>query len=220
MKGPGSQFFPFPIFQGDEAMKKLTVVLIIIAVACASVFAGNLSIGVSQNYMHTNVIADFEGDHFGVEGAAGIPLVSGVVGLVNSISKGEDISFGDALGLLLLPDATVNGYWKAVDGKVFGLRLGIQGDLVTMINHEDKYFSTVGLLGLSLGLNFKFGERFSANLTGTLPFAIPLNWISEDIAKYSIFYYSSNPEKSGWDILMILPLAINQFARLSFKWSI
>lgn len=201
-------------------MKKLIIVMIIVAVACTSVFAGDLSIGVSQNYMHTNIIADYEGNHFGVEGAAGIPLISGVFSLINSSSKGEDISFGDALGLLLLPDATVNGYWKVIDGKVFGLRLGLQGDVITMINPEDKYFSMVGLIGMSLGLNFKFGERFSANLTGTLPFAFPLYLISEDLSKYTIFYYTSNPEKTGWDVFMIVPLFINQFARLSFKWSI
>ena len=201
-------------------MKKLIIIMIIAAVACTSVFAGNLSLGFSQNYMHTNVIADYEGDHFGVEGAAGIPLVFGTLSLINSSSKGEDISFGDALGVLLLPDATVNGYWKVIDGKVFGLRLGLQGDLITMIDPEDKYFSTVGLIGMSLGLNFKFGKRFSANLTGALPLAFPLNLISEDLTKYSIFYYTSNPEKTGWDLIMLVPLFINQFARVSFKWSI
>ena len=56
-------------------MKKAIVLILVLAVACTSVFAADISLGVMQNFLDTSFIADFEFDHFGVEGSVGIPLI-------------------------------------------------------------------------------------------------------------------------------------------------
>ncbi len=201
-------------------MKKIIVLLLVAVIACTAAFAGNLSMGVMQNYLHTNFLVDYEGDHFGAEGAVGLPIVSGAIGVANAIAEGEELEFGDIAGLTLLPAAMVNGYWKPIDTKVFDLRLGLQGDVISFIDPSDKYFSVIGLLGMSIGLDFRFSENFSMNLTGAFPVALPLQAISEEAAQYTLFYYSNNPEHDHWDILLVLPLALNQFGRISFKWTL
>ena len=204
-------------------MKKAIVIIIVILVACMSLSAADISMGVMQNFLDTSFIVDAEFDHFGVEGSLGIPLVHGTAAIIDGLSKGEDVSFGDSLAMLLMPGAMVNGYWKAIDGKVFGLRLGIQGDVIGLFT--DNLKSVVGLWGFSVGLNFKFNDRFSANLTGTVPAALPLNLISEDAAKYGMFYYSWGESNDWSDVLVIifgqlLPGALSEIARLSFKWTV
>ena len=81
---------------------------------------------------------------------------------------------------------------------------------------DKEHFSFIALAGVSLGLDFKFNSGFSVNLTGALPLAA---FLPEEASKYTIFYYTTK-EDDNWDFLMILPLVINQFARLSLKWEI
>lgn len=207
----------------EETMKKAIVIIIVILVACMSLSAADISIGIMQNYFDTSAIIDVEFDHFGVEGSVGIPLVWGTIGIIDSISNGEEFSFGDALGMLLMPGAMVNGYWKVIDGNVFGLRLGLQADVIGAITEDFK--SIVGLWGMSVGLNFKFNDRFSANLTGTLPAILPLNLISEDATKFGLFYYAwgEPAEDSGAGFIALAQVYYgfySELARLSFKWSI
>ena len=203
-------------------MKKTIIIILIAVTACTSIFASGLSIGVMQSWFHTSVITDYEGEHFGVEGAVGIPLLQGIAGTIDYIASGGKDKDGNPVDyniveMFLLPSAMVNGYWKVVDGKVFDLRLGIQGDCMSTMSKEG--FSIVGLVGFSIGLDFRFNDKFSMNLSGSCPAALLLNLISEDAARYTVFAYTTK-EGSNWDFLMILPTIYNSFARLSFKWSV
>ena len=204
-------------------MKKFIIIALLAAVACTSVFASEgLSLGVMQSWFDTSLIADYQWDHFGVEGALGIPLVQGIAGTIDYIASGGKDEDGNPVdynvfGLFLLPSMMVNGYWKAIDGDVFDLRLGLQGDAMSIMR-KDAY-TIVGLVGISLGLDFQFNEKFSMNLSGSCPAFLLLQPISEDVARYTVFAYSTK-EGGSWDFLMILPTIYNSFARLSFKWSI
>ncbi len=66
-------------------MKKLIIVMIIIAVACTSVFAADVQLGVMQNLVNTSLIVDTEFDHFGFEASVGAPVVYMVVGGIGAI---------------------------------------------------------------------------------------------------------------------------------------
>ena len=201
-------------------MKKFVIIMLIAVVAATSVFAADFKLGVAQNYLHTMVIADLDGDRFGVEGGVGIPLVSGIAGTIDYISRdGKDPETGekepyDIVGLFLFPAGVVNGYFKPISTDHFELRLGLQGDAISLLDHD--HFTFIALAGVSLGLDFKFNSGFSINLTGAFPVGLLL---PEEAAKYTVFYYTTKTE-DNWDFLMILPLCINQFARLSLKWEI
>ena len=201
-------------------MKKFVIIMLIAVVAATSVFAADFSIGIMQNYLHTMIIGDLDGNHFGFEGAVGIPLVSGIAGTIDYISRdginpetGEKEDY-NIVDLFLLPAGVVNGYFKAVNTEHFQLRLGLQGDAISLMDKD--HFSFIALAGVSLGLDFKFNSGFSVNLTGAFPLAALL---PEAASKYTIFYYTTK-EEDNWDFLMILPLVVNQFARLSLKWEI
>ena len=203
-------------------MKKLVIIMLIAVLAGSAVFAADFSIGVLQNYLHTMLIADLDINRFvGVEGAAGIPLVSGIVGTIDYIKRGGiDPDTGEKepynpAELFLLPAGVVDVYFKPISTDHFELRFpGLQVDAISLMDHD--HFTFIALAGVSLGLEFKFNNGFSVNLSGALPLAAVL---PEEVAKYTIYYYSTKTE-DNWDFLMILPLCINQFARLSLKWSI
>ncbi len=201
-------------------MKKFIIILLIAVVASTAVFAADFSIGIMQNYLHTMLAADFSGNHFGVEGAAGIPLVSGIAGTIDYISRGgidpetgekEPYEFVD---LFLLPAGVLNGYFKIVNTKHFEWRIGLQGDAISLMDKD--HFTFIAVAGVSTGFEFKFNSGFSVNLSGAFPLA---GLLPEAVGKYTVFYYTTKTDEN-WDFLMILPLVINQFARLSFKWSI
>ncbi len=201
-------------------MKKFIIILLIAVVASTAVFAADFSIGIMQNYLHTMLAADFSGDHFGIEGAAGIPLVSGIAGTIDYISRGgidpdtgekEPYEFVD---LFLLPAGVLNGYVKIINTKHFEWRFGLQGDAISLMDKD--HFTFIAVAGVSTGFEFKFNSGFSVNLSGAFPLA---GLLPEAVGKYTVFYYTTKTDEN-WDFLMILPLVINQFARLSFKWSI
>ncbi|MBQ2527865.1 MAG: hypothetical protein II544_03845 [Spirochaetales bacterium] len=201
-------------------MKKFIIILLIAVVASTAVFAADFSIGIMQNYLHTMLAADLSGDHFGVEGAAGIPLVSGIAGTIDYISRGginpdtgekEPYEFVD---LFLLPAGVLNGYVKIINTKHFEWRFGLQGDAISLMDKD--HFTFIAVAGVSTGFEFKFNSGFSVNLSGAFPLA---GLLPEAVGKYTVFYYTTKTDEN-WDFLMILPLVINQFARLSFKWSI
>jgi hypothetical protein len=201
-------------------MKKFIIILLIAVVASSAVFAADFSIGIMQNYLHTMLAADFSGNHFGVEGAAGIPLVSGIAGTIDYISRGgidpetgekEPYEFVD---LFLLPAGVLNGYVKIINTKHFEWRFGLQGDAISLMDKD--HFTFIAVAGVSTGFEFKFNSGFSVNLSGAFPLA---GLLPEAVGKYTVFYYTTKTDEN-WDFLMILPLVINQFARLSFKWSI
>ena len=201
-------------------MKRFIIILLIAVVASTAVFAADFSIGIMQNYLHTMLAADFSGDHFGIEGAAGIPLVSGIAGTIDYISRGginpdtgekEPYEFVD---LFLLPAGVLNGYVKIINTKHFEWRFGLQGDAISLMDKD--HFTFIAVAGVSTGFEFKFNSGFSVNLSGAFPLA---GLLPEAVGKYTVFYYTTKTDEN-WDFLMILPLVINQFARLSFKWSI
>lgn len=201
-------------------MKKFVIIMLIAVVAATSVFAADFSLGISQNYMHTMLAADLDGNHFGVEGAAGVPLVSGIFGTIDYIKRGGiDPDTGEKepynpAELFLLPAGYVNGYFKLINTEHFEWRFGLQVDAISLMDKE--YFTFIALAGLSTGFDVKFNNGFSVNLSGAFPLAA---FLPEAIRPYTVFYYTTNTD-NNWDFLMILPLCINQFARLSFKWEI
>ena len=203
-------------------MKKVIIFVLIALVAGASVFAMDFHLGVMQNFLDTSVIADLEFNHFGVEGSLGTPIILGVSSLIDAVSSGEDVEAGDGISMLLMPGVMVNGYWKVIDAKHFGLRLGLQADVIGLFT--DNLRSVIGLWGPSVGFNFKFNDKFSMNLTGTIPAALPLSLISEDAANFGAFGYVEGGEDLG-DFFAVffgqlLPGVLSEFARLSFKWKI
>ena len=201
-------------------MKKFVIILLIAVVAATSAFASGLSLGIMQNYLHTMIVGDLSGNHFGFEAAAGIPLVSGIAGTIDYISRGGiDEETGekepyDIVGLFLFPAGVVNGYAKIVNTKHFEWRLGLQVDAISLMS--DDHFSFIAVAGIGTGFEFKFNNGFSVNLSGAFPIAALL---PEEAAQYTLFYYTTK-EDDNWDFLMILPLVVNQFARLSLKWEI
>ena len=203
-------------------MKKVIIFVLIALVAGASVFAMDFHLGVMQNFLDTSVIADLEFDHFGVEGSLGTPIILGVSSLIDAVASGEDVEAGDGISMLLMPGVMVNGYWKVIDAKHFGLRLGLQADVIGLFT--DNLRSVIGLWGPSIGFNFKFNDKFSMNLTGTIPAALPLSLISEDATSFGAFGYVEGGEDLG-DFFAVffgqlLPGVLSEFARLSFKWKI
>ena len=192
--------------EGDLIMKKVIIFVLIALVAGASVFAMDFHLGVMQNFMDTSVIADAEFNHFGVEGSLGA----------------EEVEPGEGFSLVLMPGAMVNGYWKAIDTTHFDLRLGLQLDVIGLFT--DNLRSVIGLWGTSVGFDFKFNDKFSMNLTGTLPAALPLSLISEDASQFGVFGYVEGGEDIGdfFAVLFgqLLPGVLSEFARLSFKWKI
>ena len=207
--------------QRRTEMKKFIIILLIAVVASSAVFAADFSIGIMQNYMHTMLAADLSGNRFGVEGAVGIPLVPGILGTIDYISRdginpdtGEKEPY-DAVDLFLLPAGVLNGYFKIVNTKHFELRFpGLQADAISLMDHD--HFTFITLLGVSLGFEFKFNSGFSVNLSGAFPLA---GLLPEAVGKYTVFYYTTKTD-DNWDFLMVLPLVVNEFARLSFKWSV
>ena len=73
-------------------MKKAVVIIIVVLVACMSVSAADISMGVMQNFMDTSFIVDAQFGRFGVEGAVGIPLVWGTAGIIDCVSKGQQVT--------------------------------------------------------------------------------------------------------------------------------
>jgi len=199
-------------------MKKIILVSVMLLAVVFSAFSANTSLGVAQNYINTSVIVDTDiGGRFGFEGSVGFPVVSALFGAIDSISEGEEFKPLQ----FVLPGAMVNTYWKAVDGNKFQLRLGLQADVLVFL--EKRSVQAAGLLGTSLGLNYKFNGKFAINFTAGCPLALPLSLISNDAASWTLFYFSSTAVDKS-DILKIIfggiGCAMNQFARISFKWNL
>ena len=198
-------------------MKKVIIILVLALVVLSSAFSGNTSLGVSVNYINTSVIVDTESNRFGFEGSLGFPLFSAVLGALDSVSNGKEFKFVE----ILLPGAMVNPYFKAINGDRFQLRLGLQTDFLVFLDKE--VVSAAGLIGTTLGFNFKFSEKFGMNLTAGLPLALPLSLISEDAGSWTLFYFSSRDiDKSDIAKIIVggLGCAMNQFLRISCKWAL
>jgi len=198
-------------------MKKVIIILVLALVVLSSAFSGNTSLGVSVNYINTSVIVDTESNRFGFEGSLGFPLFSAVLGALDSVSNGKEFKFVE----LLLPGAMVNPYFKAINGNRFQLRLGLQADVLVFF--DDDSVSAAGILGTTLGINYKFSNKFGMNLTAGLPLALPLSIFSNDAASWTLLYLSSK-EVDKSDIARIivggLGCAMNQFLRVSLKWAL
>ena len=204
-------------------MKKLIIVMIIVAVACTSLFAGDLSLGFSQGLINTSFVASYEWDKFGVQGDVGFPLVFttlGAIGAIHDKVSGEEEKEVSILDFVL-PGAHVLGYWKAIDGEHFGLNLGLGGTFQSYFMKEK--FRLFGAATINSGLRYKFNEKFSIGLDSSLPLAVLLSPISKDLAQSTFFMYQEGGGEVG-DIFAIffgvIYYGINDLARLSFKWNI
>ncbi len=199
-------------------MKRSVIILVILVLVCSSVFAVEFSLGVMQNYLNTSIIADAEMDRFGMEGAVGFPLVLAAVECFDYyISENNEGGTLNPLVAFSVPSVMVNGYWKAFDSKVFDLRLGIQVDALAIIESEG--FTAAGVWGFSLGLNFKFNDRFSMNLTSAVPAGFLASYISDALDRFTVFYWSTKDDEDEIGMLA-LPVVVNELARISLKWSL
>ncbi len=223
-------------------MKKLIVLMILIAVACTSVFAADVQLGVMQNLVNTSFLVDTEFDHFGFEAAVGVPVVYMVAGGVGAIvdaasdkaeatateSESESESESKNTGnWSIVTGAMLNLYWKAYEGEKFSFRLGIQGDALGFFGNKGyNFFFTYGP---SLGFNYKFNDRFAMNFTGTVPAALILSPFGNDLSSNYGSYVATNikaedaVEAFGMGVLALfqgIGLFGSEVARVSFKWSV
>ncbi len=210
-------------------MKRFVVILIIVAVVCASAFAADIYLGLTQTAISTSLLVDSEFDKFGIEGALGtnpLLLVGNGIDAISSASS-DDAKEPNYLNIV---SAMANIYWKAYDGEKFDFRLGVQGDFVGLFFTDG--CTLIGSYGPSVGFNYKFNDRFSMNFTGTLPAIAILNAFGDEAAKYGVFYYSNDKMDDVDNIFAAIFIGIiketvkflgagaNEIARLSFKWSI
>ena len=204
-------------------MKKLIIVMIIAAIACTSVFAGSLSLGFSQGLINTSFVASYEWDKFGVQGDVGLPIVFSSLSLAGAIQEKAEKNSEKEIDFLdfILPGAHIGAYWKAVDGNHFGWNLGLGGTIQSYF--AEKKFRVFGGATLTSGISYKFNERFSIGLDSSIPIALVLYPINEDIAKYTCFMFvegSGEPEDLAMALWGFPFYLINDLARLTFKWTI
>lgn len=198
-------------------MKKFVIVVLILAISVAGLFAKS-EVGVGTNLYFSGVDVAFESKSFAADVMVGLPIIKPVINLV-------DYHFGDGLDSdgkaiaepkledFLVPYLVVGGYWKVIDGKVFGLNLGLQADAVFAVNKENG-FSLGGIWGASLGLGFKFSNNCTLNITGTVPAGFLLSMISKDASAAGSFSYGN--EAAG----ATLVAAVSGWARASFRWAL
>ncbi len=206
-------------------MKRVMILAMIAIIASAAVSAGDMQIGVAQNLLNTSFLFDAEFEYGGVEASVGLPVVPGAITAINAFvnnSEAEETeeespsSFAAPLG------AMANVYFKVMRGEKFSMRLGLQADVLGIFGPDFVWVS--GYSGVSLGVNFRFNERFSMNFTGCVPLVILLNPISEDVAEYSMVFYTSGTGSTIGDVLLGiyggLGTIASHMARISCKWSI
>ncbi len=218
-------------------MKRLIVLFLIIAAACGSAFAFDLQLGVAQNLLNTSLLVDSEFKHFGIEASAGVPvaslIVSGIAAGINEAAdnvsssmaargESEESGSGSSGGFSLPAGVMANVYVKLFTAGVFSMRLGLQVDVLGIYGSD--YTWIQGYSGLSLGLNFKFSERFGMNLTGAIPLAALLSPFGEEVIDKTLFFYTSDNEKVAENVFFAIFGSLgavgNHIARLSFKWSL
>ena len=221
-------------------MKRFIIILAIAAIACTSLFAADIQLGVVQNLVNTSFLVDAEFERFGAETSVGIPVVTAAISGIEAMFKGNSDS-SEAIardtsseeteessksgGFSILGGAMANVYWKAYAGQKFSLRIGLQADMLGLFGTEgSRVFLTYGP---SIGFNYKFNDRFSMNFTSAIPAALILSPFGEDVSKYGAFIFSNvtpEGEEAIGEIFLALFGAIggigDQLARLSFKWSV
>lgn len=209
-------------YKGVAVMKRFVIVVLVLAISVTGLFA-KAEAGVGINLLFTGVDAAFESAHFGVEAMFGLPLIHGAVNAISYYAKGGVDDSGNALpepklADFCLPYLMASGYWKVIDGKVFGLNLGLQADSLVLINKNNEP-GLIGMWGVSLGLDFKLSETCALNVTGTFPGASLLSMINEDAASYGVFSYNLD---SGTGDVIFTPLLIvlSQMARVSCRWAL
>lgn len=205
-------------------MKKLFIVLLVVAVATSSLFAfSGTSLGFSQGLVNTSFVASYDWENFGVQGDVGLPLIYSTVGAIGAIAEkvsGDSEKEIDILDFIL-PGAHVSAYWRAIRGEHFGWNLGLGGSFQSYF--IDRKVRILGMASITSGLQYRFNDKFAIGLDTSVPIALPLSLISEDAAKYTYFYFVDGESKPA-DIAVILFGAIyygiNELARVNFKWTL
>lgn len=205
-------------------MKKLFIVLLVVAVATSSVFAiSGTSLGFSQGLVNTSFVASYDWENFGVQGDVGLPLIYSTVGAIGAIAEkasGESEKETNILDFIL-PGAHVGAYWRAIKGEHFGWNLGLGGSFQSYF--VENKIRIWGFASITSGLQYRFNDKFAIGLDTSVPIALPLSLISEDAAKCTCFYFVDGESKPA-DIAVILFGAIyygiNELARVNFKWSL
>ncbi len=203
-------------------MKRVMILAMIAVIACAALYAADLQMGVALNASNTSFLFDAEFEHAGVETSVGLPVLSGAVAAINACVNENESSEDGSSGFAAPLGVMANVYLKPIRGERLSMRLGLQADVLGIFGPD--YVWVTGYSGLSLGLNFKFNDRFSMNLTGCVPLVIMLNPVSEDVAGYTMVFYASGSGNAMSDALMDvyggLATIASHVARVSCKWSI
>lgn len=196
--------------------KKSIVLLIALLAVYSGVSAADTSIGFMQSIINTSFLVDAESRCFGAESSIGTPTVLYAI-------KGFDVLCNDNnnldLGFSFSVGVMANVYFKVINGDIFSLRLGLQGDIICMFKSDSVW--AAGFMGPSIGLNYKVNGDFAVNITSAVPFDV---FIPESISKYTYFVCSSNQDDVSGNISRAVFGSIGaigcQLARLSFKWSV
>ncbi len=221
----------------ESDMKRLTVILVMVALVCTTAFAADIQLGVMQNLVNTSFLVDVESDKFGFESAVGLPIVTGMVGgikaLIDKASEEpgepteptEPTQSSGPSGFNIIAGAMANTYWKAFESNKVSLRLGLQVDALGLVGTDgSRVFVSYGP---SVGFNYRFNEDFGMNFTSTIPASLLLSPFGDEVSKYGAYYYN-DVDTEGWDALGEVFLALlgvmggvgDQLARLSFKWTV
>ena len=211
-------------------MKKFVIIMIVAVFVSSAIFAADIQVGVMQNLINTSILVDTEFENFGFEGAIGTPAIWYAIGGINALANGSSDSGSESgssdSGFAVIAGAMANVYYKVYSGDVFGFRLGLQADVLGLF--DSSATRIMGMYGISNGFNFKFTDSFSMNFTATIPFALLLYPFGEAVTQYTAFYYNNAEVDNlggalGEVFLAILQVggtALNQVARLSFKWTV
>ena len=204
-------------------MKKVFIIFVIVSIAAGAAFAGTTSIGFSQGLINTSFVASYDWENFGVQGDVGLPLIYSTIGAIGAVAEKVSSNSDKEIDILdfVLPGAHIGAYWRAVKGEHFGWNLGLGGSFQSYF--IDRKIRILGLAAITSGLQYRFNDRFSMGLDTSVPLALPLSLISEDAAKYTMFYFVDGESKGG-DVAAILfgsiYYGINELARVNFKWTL
>lgn len=206
-------------------MKRVMILAMIAIIAIAAVSAGDMQIGVAQNLLNTSFLFDAEFEYGGVEASVGLPVLSGAIVAINACvnnSYAEEAEEESSSSFAAPLGAMANVYFKVIRGEKFSMRLGLQADVLGIFGPDFVWLT--GYSGLSLGVNFRFNERFAMNFTGCLPLVIVLNPLGDEVAEKSMVFYTSGTGSTIGDVLLGIYGGLGtiacHMARISCKCSI
>ncbi|MCF0261515.1 MAG: hypothetical protein HUK23_01215 [Sphaerochaetaceae bacterium] len=161
-------------------MKK-SIVILLVALMCTSVFAGSFKLGGEQSLFGTKVTFGYDFGRWAEVGVkAGLPLINGVCNVIEE-SNAEPTYDSDGiqtnkwqdtlLETIYSPYLEVYGQFKAIDTEHFDMRLGADFFARTwgsVAGNKKGAYSFV-YLAPSLELSYKFNDNARIYLNGKYP---------------------------------------------------